>query len=122
MNGRLQYLKDVLGVESWIRPHCEAKASILLKSSWSNEEKTLVEKIISGAGLSELPRAFEACPSQNLIIFDSNGKPGKVTESGKTVWYLGPLRAMLVGSAPEMQAAKREVWNLLKLFKEEVPL
>lgn len=126
MMERLRYLKDVLGVESWMRSSgtmSEPRVLVILKASWNEDEKSLVQKILIGAGLGSIPTSLgNSSPCLNAVVFDSEQAPGRVVNGVSTTWNLGPLRRLLVGSAAEVQAAKREVWNLLKLLKEELAL
>lgn len=121
MDGVRLYIKDVLGVESWIRPQVEAEAvaeapalprlGILRDASWTEGESAMVDKILSATGLDAVP----AAQAQNLLVFGE----GPVAHSGN-VWNLGPLAHLMNGPPGQIQVAKREVWNLLKRLKEEI--
>lgn len=110
-----QYIRDVLGVESWIRPQVEESAlpllGILRDATWTEEESSMVDKILSATALS----AVAASQSQHLITFGE----GPVERRGM-IWNLGLLQNLMRGPANEVQSAKREVWNLLKRLKEEI--
>lgn len=113
------YIRDVLGVESWIRPQVEESAlpllGILRDAGWTEGESAMVEKILSATGLS----ATAATQAQHLVVFSEGGVERQTSTAG-IVWNLGPLSKLMTGPPPEVQSAKREVWNLLKRLKEEV--
>src|ERR1700722_12604273 len=102
MQSHIDYLKDVLGVESWIR--CESKVApmvvaIRVKPNWGETEKNLVEKILSSVSLSGFPKSNQPVAARNLIQFDSDSPIEIVAKFGHVEWNLGPLRALLSGSA-----------------------
>ena len=115
------YIKDVLGVESWIRPEVESSAvaqaldlpllGILRDESWTEGESAMDDKILAATGLKAAP----ASQAQRLLVFGE----GAIAHSGN-IWNLGPLANLMNGPPAEVQAAKREVWTLLKRLKEEL--
>jgi len=121
MDGVRLYIKDVLGVESWIRPQVEVAAvaeapalpllGILRDEGWTEGESAMVDKILAATGLN----AATATQAQNLLVFGE----GAVAQNGH-VWNLGPLDHLMNGPPGQVQAAKREVWNLLKRLKEDI--
>jgi hypothetical protein len=132
--GQAEYLKDVLGVESWIgavQAPVQPKAVAVFKETWTAAELSLAEKILTalsaGGGINmrlpSLQAVFDEPDSlahSHLVIFDSKEAPEKSIQGEQVLWRLGPLKNLLEGTAQEIQQSKREVWNLLKLLREEL--
>jgi len=139
VKNELQYIEEVLGVTSWVRPIVETPApsawavdtlatevqvrhplARIHRDGWSSDEQALVEKILSAVQLSDTPIAEEDTLAAHVLVFDSESSPSRQMIGDQIFWNLGPLKKLLQGSPPEIQQAKREVWNLLKQMKEEV--
>jgi hypothetical protein len=133
MNSVFNYFREVLGVESWIGsgkgfpvveivPSC--LVSVVLKRSWKEAERSISEKMLSAANLGESAQVIfeEDGPwpnSLHILIFDSE-ELGREQLDSQILWKLGPLAKLLSGPAAEVQASKREVWNLLKALQNEI--
>lgn len=123
----LVYLRDVLGLEQWIATPGEIPAArsvlasvIRIRKGWVTAERALVEKILTATGLHGIPTvADEPVEARHVIVFDTEAPPARVVSGESVTWNLGPLRALMDGPAASVQSAKRDVWNLLKQFKEE---
>lgn len=87
---------------------------------WSLDEQALVDKILAAVQLSDVSIVDEETLSAHVLVFDSSEGPSRQTLGDQIFWNLGPLKKLLHGTPPEIQQAKREVWNLLKQLKEEV--
>jgi hypothetical protein len=119
------YIREVLGVESWIRPQVESTLSTVSRpafsmdrsDSWTTEESAFVEKILTATGLGEVSHGTEGA---HVLLFDPSQRPHRQPGSNQTLWHLGPLHNLMHGTPQEVQQAKREVWNLLKQLKGEL--
>lgn len=118
------YIREVLGVESWIRPQVEPTAlvtqptiSMDRSDAWTVEESAFVEKILTATGLTEVSPGTKGT---HVLLFDPSERPRRQPGSDQTFWHLGPLRNLMQGNPQDVQQAKREVWNLLKQLKEEL--
>ncbi len=126
MREQLRYIQEVLGVQSWIRPSVRVQApthpalAFAKKESWSAEEKTLVEKILSALDLTGVPVETAETPALHVIAFDSGNEPRRMQQDHQIIWQTCPLQKLIEGTPPEIQQAKREVWNILKRLKEEI--
>lgn len=137
-----QYIEEVLGVTSWIRPVATTSEPAqplawkgesvgtevqvrhplarVYNESWSRDQQALVEKILMAMQLTDVPLADEDTLASHVLVFDSESPLSRQMIGDQIFWNLGPLNKLLQGSPPEISQAKREVWNLLKQMKEEV--
>ena len=120
-----EYLREVLGVESWIgavQDPITPKVVAVFKEVWSKAELSLAEKILA-ATLPTIQVVLDdpdSLTQTHLVLFDTEARPDKSIRGEQTLWNLGPLKNLMTGTPAEIQANKREVWNLLKQLKEAI--
>lgn len=121
MDDQLRYVRDVLGVESFISPDDKRIPIVAVTNpSWSDSERALADKIFASVGV-EIPRVSEkeSKASHHVVIFDFDEQVARLeTANGQIVWSLGSLSHLLTGD--RVPLAKREVWDLIKRLKAEL--
>lgn len=126
---RERYLRDVLGIDPTRItfgpvPEVEAAPSlqVVVVIPSFDSESPLRNRILHACGLQNVQVESELenpASAKHVVAFVGDSPFGRV-ERGSIVWWNLPRLSAMEGEGVEVQSLKRETWELLKTFREEL--
>jgi hypothetical protein len=135
-DGQLQYIEDVLGVPaSHFTFEADEPAAgpaidvLVMTPELSPDQEALLKKILASVKLNNYTHAEvnavhlgelpEGLVARHVIAFNDEHN-GRSTGDENTVWWSLPSLAGMIGEGPEVTANKKEAWNFLQQFAQEM--
>jgi hypothetical protein len=120
------YLSEVLGVN----PNSLSKGGaitpplLVLAHAATPSEAQLLEKILASVNLGQFECHASLTPpddhrAAHVLVFGGGLSDGR-HDLGHKIWWSAPALKDMVGSGPQVAAAKKSAWSILQILAKEL--